>query len=182
MTVTGKSAIRVDAVSVLARIALALVNVFASSSIARELISRIANATEPSVPVDALTVLTHSVVGALVLVQAEPAVGRVGKAALALANVGPGRVPASSAETNSGIFHALVHIDTAESGRRNRESFFAFTAERSPIVDADSICAKAGGFALIIINAITAIPSNKLKYIFLFKTSAEARKPLESFL
>ena len=64
---------------------------------------------EPSLGVDALPVdAPPCVICALVLVHAEPAVGRVDEAGLALAHVRAGGVAAAAVEADAGVLKAFV--------------------------------------------------------------------------
>ena len=124
-----ESTICVGALATLAWVARALINVHTGLAVGGQLVAGVTDALEAAVHVDTASVVTHTALGALVLVAAKAAVRGMLETVLAETHIGAGCVPAVALETDERVLQALVHIDAGETGGGQRESWQAFAAE-----------------------------------------------------
>ncbi len=113
-----ETTICICALSTLAGVAGALINVHTGLTIGGQLIAWITYTSEPAVHINTPTVVAHPALCTLILITTEPTIRGMLKTILAQADVGAGCVLAAAFETDERVLQTLVHINAGQSGWR----------------------------------------------------------------
>jgi hypothetical protein len=152
-----ETTICICALSTLAGVAWALINVHTGLTIGSQLIAWITYTSESAVHINTPTIVAHPALCTLILITTEPTIRGMLKTILAQADVGARCVLAAAFQADERVLQTLIHVNAGQSGWRKWKSWQAFTPEGAIRVCTLSIGTHACLSALIMVNTTFAI-------------------------